>query len=169
MPLLFASLNHLGCCSWMIVETLLKGVLEKNEFLILEKDVRQDVETFGSVTYEVLVAFYRLIENLGLPLFTCRCLMFLYSARYLYSLWHIFERVNTQGHSNTSNQNLFSSLSIVQMLGHLVNIFLGRQASYFWTIVLRCPSIALITWLCPFHHYLLIISNGAFMVVEVHF
>ena len=43
----------------MIVETLLKRVLEKNEFLILEKDVRQDVETFGSVTYEVLVTFYR--------------------------------------------------------------------------------------------------------------
>jgi hypothetical protein len=43
----------------MIVETLLKRVLEKNEFLILEKDVRQDVETFGSVIYEVLVAFCR--------------------------------------------------------------------------------------------------------------
>ena len=74
----------------MIVETLLKMVLEKNNFLILEKDVRQDVETFGSVTYEVLVAFYRLIENLRLPLFTCRCLMFLYSARYLYNAYDTF-------------------------------------------------------------------------------
>ena len=74
----------------MIAETLLKGVLEKNEFLTFEKDVRQDVDTFGSVTYEVLVAFYRLIENLRLPLFTCRCLMFLYSAHYLYNVYDTF-------------------------------------------------------------------------------